>query len=90
MNKTELIDAIAKQASLSKVDARKFLNAFLSVTSSSLIGGDKVTLFGFGTFSVVERIARTGRNPLTGAALQVPAKKVVRFKAGAELSDKVK
>jgi DNA-binding protein HU-beta len=90
MNKAELIDAIAKQASLSKVDARKFLNAFLSVTSTSLVGGNKVTLFGFGTFSVVERGARPGRNPITGASLQVPAKKVVKFKPGSDLSGKVK
>ncbi|MDR0724891.1 MAG: HU family DNA-binding protein [Prevotellaceae bacterium] len=90
MNKEELIDAIATQASFSKVDARKFLNAFLSVTSKSLEKGDKVALFGFGTFSVVERGPRIGRNPITGASLKVPAKKVVKFKPGSDLSDKVK
>jgi DNA-binding protein HU-beta len=90
MNKTELIDAIAKQASLSKVSARKFLNAFVDVTSTTLVSGDRVTLFGLGTFSVVERSARTGRNPITGASLKVPAKKVVKFKAGSDLSDQVK
>jgi DNA-binding protein HU-beta len=90
MNKAELIDAIAKQASSSKVDARKFLNAFLDVTSVSLEKGDKVALFGFGTFSVVERGSRIGRNPITGASLKVPAKKVVKFKPGSDLSDRVK
>jgi DNA-binding protein HU-beta len=90
MNKAELIDAIAKEASFKKGDAKKFLNAFLNVTSTSLISGDKVTLFGFGTFSVVERRARTGRNPVTGTSIKVPAKKVVKFKPGSELSDKVK
>jgi DNA-binding protein HU-beta len=90
MNKAELIDAIAKQASFSKVDARKFLNAFLDVTSTSLEKGDKVALFGFGTFSVVERRPRIGRNPITGTSLKVPAKKVVKFKPGSDLSDRVK
>jgi DNA-binding protein HU-beta len=90
MNKTELIDAIAKEASLTKVDARKFLEAFVNVTSTSLVSGDKVTLFGFGTFSIIERVAKTGRNPSTGAVLQIPAKKVVKFKASLELKGKVK
>jgi len=90
MNKAELIDAIAQKASMTKADAKKALDAFLEVTSESLKKGDKVTLIGFGTFSVVERAARTGRNPITGAALKVPAKKVVKFKPGSELSDKVK
>jgi DNA-binding protein HU-beta len=90
MNKAELIDAIAKEASFTKTDARKFLNAFLNVTSTTLISGDKVALFGFGTFSVVERGARAGRNPITGASINVPAKKIVKFKPGSELSDKVK
>jgi DNA-binding protein HU-beta len=90
MNKTEMIDAIAKKASLTKVDAKKFLNAFVDVTSTSLINGDKVILFGFGTFFLVNRVARTGRNPLTGARLNVPAKKVVKFKAGSALRTKIK
>ncbi|MDR0420146.1 MAG: HU family DNA-binding protein [Prevotellaceae bacterium] len=90
MNKAELIDAMAKEASLKKADAKKLLDAFVKVTSESLVKGDKVALFGFGTFSIIERIARTGRNPITGASLNVPAKKVVKFKAGSELSEKVK
>jgi DNA-binding protein HU-beta len=90
MNKAELIDAIAQQASFSKVDARKFVDAFLDITSTSLEKGDRVTLFGFGTFSIVERRSRIGRNPITGASIKVPAKKIVRFKPGSDLSDKVK
>jgi len=90
MNKAELIDAIAKKSSMTKADAKKALDAFLEVTSATLKKGDKVTLIGFGTFSVVKRAARIGRNPITGAALKVPAKKVVKFKSGSELSNKVK
>jgi DNA-binding protein HU-beta len=90
MNKAELIDAIAKQASLKKTDAKKFLEAFVDVTSTSLVSGDKVILFGFGTFSVVERAARTGRNPYTGASIDVPVKKAVKFKASLELRNRVK
>jgi DNA-binding protein HU-beta len=90
MNKTKLIDAIATQASLSKADARKFLDAFVDVTSTSLVSGDKVTLIGLGTFSVIERSARTGRNPITGATIKVPAKKAVKFKSGLKLRDKIK
>jgi DNA-binding protein HU-beta len=90
MNKAKLIDAIAKKALLTKVDARKFLEAFLEVTATSLIEGDKVTLIGFGTFYIAERKARIGRNPITGASLNVAAKKVVKFKPGAELSSNVK
>ncbi|MDR1594612.1 MAG: HU family DNA-binding protein [Prevotellaceae bacterium] len=89
MNKAELIDAIAKKASLKKVDAKKFYDAFLDVTSTSLVSGDKVILFGFGTFSVVERAARIGRNPHTGTSMNVPAKKFVKFKAGSELRGKI-
>jgi DNA-binding protein HU-beta len=90
MNKTGLIDAIAKQASLKKTDAKKFLDAFVDVTSTSLVSGDKVILFGFGTFSVVDRVARKGRNPITGASIDVPAKKAVKFKASTELKDRIK
>jgi DNA-binding protein HU-beta len=90
MNKAKLVSVIAQKASLTKTDTRKVLDAFFDVTSTSLGQGDKVTLIGFGTFSVVERAARVGRNPATGNALQVPAKKVVKFKPGAKLSSKVK
>lgn len=90
MNKTQLIDAMAAEAGLSKADAKRALEAFVNATSGALKGGDKVALVGFGSFSVNERNARTGRNPQTGATINIPAKKVVKFKAGAELSTTVK
>jgi len=90
MNKTQLIDAMAADAGLSKADAKRALEAFVNVTTNALKGGDKVALVGFGSFSVNERNARTGRNPQTGATINIPAKKVVKFKAGAELSNTVK
>ena len=90
MNKTQLIDAMAADAGLSKADAKRALEAFVNTTSGALKGGDKVALVGFGSFSVNERSARTGRNPQTGATINIPAKKVVKFKAGAELSNTVK
>ncbi|MDR1339001.1 MAG: HU family DNA-binding protein [Prevotellaceae bacterium] len=90
MNKVELIDAIAESASLTKTDARKFLTAFSEVTSAALVKGEKVPLFRFGIFSVAERSARVGRNPLTGASLNCPAKKVVKFRPSSSLSAKVK
>lgn len=90
MNKAELIDAIAGESKLSKVDAGRALEGFTNATSKALKKGDKITLVGFGTFSVGKRAARTGRNPQTGAAIKIAAKKVVKFKAGAELKNKVK
>ncbi|MDR0738153.1 MAG: HU family DNA-binding protein [Prevotellaceae bacterium] len=90
MNKAELINAIAAKAQLTKVDAKKALDAFIGVTASSLKKGDRLALIGFGSFSVAKRSARTGRNPRTGATLKIPAKKVVRFKPGAELNAIVK
>ena len=90
MNKTQLIDAMAADAGLNKADAKRALEAFVNATSGALKGGDKVALVGFGSFSVNERSARTGRNPQTGATINIPAKKVVKFKAGAELSSTVK
>ncbi len=90
MNKGELVDAIASEAKITKADAQRALEAFLSVTSKTLKKGDKVTLVGFGTFSVAKRAARTGRNPQTGKEIKIAAKKVAKFKAGAELSAKVK
>jgi DNA-binding protein HU-beta len=89
MNKAELIDAIASQANLTKADAKKALDAFVNTTTKALKKGDRVALVGFGSFSVAKRSARTGRNPQTGAPIQIPAKKVVKFKAGSELSDAV-
>ncbi len=90
MNKAELIDAIASKAGLSKADAKKALDAFVDTTSDALKKGDRVALVGFGSFSVSERGARTGRNPQTGQPIKIAAKKVVKFKAGSELSSKVK
>ena len=89
MNKTELIDAIAAEAGLSKVDAKKALEAFLANVEKTLKAGGKVSLVGFGSWSVSEKAAREGRNPQTGKTIQIAAKKVVKFKAGAELSDAV-
>lgn len=90
MNKTQLVDAIASQAKLSKVDAKKALDAFISVTGKTLKKGDKITLVGFGTFSVVAKPKRIGRNPRTKEVITIPAKKVAKFKAGSELSELVK
>jgi DNA-binding protein HU-beta len=89
MNKAELIDAIASEAGLSKADAKKALDGFVVATASALKAGDRISLVGFGSFSVSNRAARTGRNPQTGKEIKIAAKNVVRFKAGAELSGKV-
>lgn len=90
MNKSELINAMAEEAGLSKADAKKALDAFVSTVSKTLAGGDKIVLIGFGTFSINEKSARTGINPATKQQITIPAKKVVKFKAGAELAEKVK
>jgi DNA-binding protein HU-beta len=90
MNKSELIDSMADHANLSKADAKRALEAFIGSTGAALKSGDKVALVGFGTFSVSERAARKGRNPQTGKEINIAAKNVVKFKAGSELSDKVK
>ena len=90
MNKAELTEAIASSADLSKADAKRALDAFVDATSNALKKGDRVALVGFGSFSVSNRSARKGRNPQTGKEINIPAKKVVKFKAGAELSGKVK
>ncbi len=89
MNKAQLVDAMAAGTGLTKVDAKKALDAFISATTDALKSGDRVALIGFGTFSVSERSARTGRNPQTGKEIEIPAKKVVKFKAGADLADAV-
>lgn len=89
MNKAELIDAIANESGLSKADAKKALDGFVTATSAALKGNDRISLVGFGSFSVSERAARTGRNPQTGKEIQIAAKKVIKFKAGSELTDKV-
>lgn len=86
MNKTELTAKIAEGAGLSKVDAKKALDATLAAITKAVKGGDKVALIGFGTFSVTKRPARKGINPQTKKAIKIPAKKVVKFKAGAGLA----
>lgn len=89
MNKAELISALADKTGKSQKEAKVFLEAFESTVKETLAKGDKVTLIGFGTFDVQDVPARTGRNPQTGAVLQIKAKKKPRFKAGAELSGAV-
>jgi len=84
MNKTELINAIAEKANLTKTDAKSALEATIEAITEAM------TLIGFGTFSVVEKGERIGINPATKAKITIPAKKVVKFKAGAELAEKVK
>jgi DNA-binding protein HU-beta len=86
MTKTDFIDVIAEESKLTKVDSKKALDAFIKVTSASLKTGNRISLVGFGTFSVANRAERTGRNPLTGKSLTIKAKNVVKFKAGAELA----
>ncbi len=89
MNKAELIDAIASDSGLSKADAKRALDGFITVTTKALKKGDRVALVGFGSFAVSKRAARKGRNPQTGKEIKIAAKKVVKFKAGAELAGKV-
>jgi DNA-binding protein HU-beta len=89
MNKAELIEAIANSAKISKADAGRALDATMESVSKALKKGDKVSLVGFGTFSVAKRAARTGRNPQTGKTIKIAAKKVAKFKAGAELAKTV-
>jgi len=89
MNKSQLIDAVALESGLTKVDARKAVDAFVKTTVEQLKQGEKLVLIGFGTFSVIERLARTGRNPQTGEALEIAKRKIIKFKAGSELNDEV-
>ena len=89
MNKTELIDAIAKSAGLSKKDATNAVNALTETITKTLKKKDKVQLVGFGTFEVGKRAARTGRNPQTGAEIKIKAAKVPKFKPGKALKDAV-
>lgn len=86
MNKSELVSAIAEQSGLSKVDSKKALDATLEAITKELKAGGKVVLVGFGTFSVAERKARKGINPRTKKAINIPAKKSAKFKAGSELA----
>jgi len=89
MNKTELIDKIAAGAGISKVDAKKALDATVEAIKDALIAGDKIQLVGFGTFSINEKPAREGINPATKQKIAIAAKKVAKFKPGAELADAV-
>lgn len=89
MNKSELIDAIATTADLSKAKAEDALNAVITTVTTALQKGDEVKLIGFGTFKVSNRAATTGRNPRTGEAIQIPASKQAKFVAGKALKDAV-
>lgn len=90
MNKTELVNAIAEKANLTKVDAKAALDATVAAIGEALAKGEKVAVLGFGTFAVNEKGARTGINPRTKEKIEIPARKAVKFKAGAELDSKLK
>lgn len=90
MNKTDLINAVAEKASLSKVDAKKAVEAAVAAVTEALAKGDKVSVIGFGTFAVVEKGERQGINPRTKETITIAARKSVKFKQGAELADAVK
>ncbi len=89
MNKAELITKIAADAGITKVQANATIDSFVQAVTKTLKSGNKLTLVGFGTFSVTKRAARNGRNPQTGAVIKIKAKKVAKFKAGKELSAKI-
>ena len=89
MNKSELIQHISDEAGITKTQANTALDSFVKAVTKTLKGGGKVTLVGFGTFSVSKRAARNGRNPQTGEVIKIKARKVARFKAGKELSSKM-
>ena len=89
MNKAELVDAIASESGLTKADAERAVKGFVSAVGSALKKGDRLSLVGFGSFSVSKRAAREGRNPQTGKTIKIAAKNVVKFKAGSDLADKV-
>jgi DNA-binding protein HU-beta len=90
MTKADLVDKMAKDADIAKVAAGKALDSLIDAVTRTLKKGDKLALVGFGTFSVGKRKARTGRNPQTGAAIKIPARKVPRFSAGKTLKDSLK
>ena len=89
MNKAQLIDAMAADAGISKAQAKSALDSFTGNVGSTLAGGGRVSLVGFGSFSVSARAARDGRNPQTGAVIKIAAKKLAKFKAGADLNGKL-
>ena len=90
MNKGELIAKVAQECDLSKAAAQKVLESVMGAITGAMAADDKVTLVGFGTFSVTKRAARTGRNPQTGKKIKIAARKVVKFKPGSKLADAVK
>lgn len=90
MNKADLVKRMAEIAGTTKANAEKLLDAFMQAVQEAISKGDKVVLVGFGTFQVVKRAARTGRNPRTGQPLKIPAKKVVKFSPGKKLEESVK
>ncbi|MGA2526243.1 MAG: HU family DNA-binding protein [Smithellaceae bacterium] len=90
MTKADLVDVMAKEAEITKAAAALALDAYVDAVTKELKKGGRIGLVGFGTFSVAKRKAREGRNPQTGKAIKIPAKKVVKFKAGKELADKCK
>jgi DNA-binding protein HU-beta len=90
MTKAELVTAIGKEANISKASAEKALNSFTGVVTKALKKGDRLSLPGFGTFSVTKRKARVGRNPQTGKEIKIPAAKVAKFKAGSLLKSVIK
>jgi len=89
MNKTQLIDAVALESELTKADAKKAIDAFIKITVEQLKQGERIALLGFGTFSVTERPAHLGRNPRTGAEMQIEKKNIIKFKPGSEVSNEV-
>ena len=89
MNKGELVEQVSNWTGLTKKASREAVDAIASVITDTLARGEKVTLVGFGTFKLVQRKARTGRNPQTGQSIQIPAKKVPRFRPGKDLKDRV-
>ncbi|MCK5359228.1 MAG: HU family DNA-binding protein, partial [Gammaproteobacteria bacterium] len=89
MNKSEMIDMVAEAADISKAAAGRAVDAVFEGITNSLKGGDSVTLVGFGTFSISDRAARSGRNPRTGETIQIKASKMPKFKAGKALKDAV-
>ncbi len=89
MNKQELIDAIAAESGLSKKDSKEALDAIVKTVGVTLKKGENISLVGFGSFSVIQKAARTGKNPQTGKPIQIAAKKAVKFKPGKELADSV-
>lgn len=90
MNKAQLITAMAEEAGITKVDAKKALDAFVKVAADALANGDKIALVGFGSFSVARKPARTGRHPRTGSTIRIAPRSVCKFRPGAELSAKLK